>query len=252
MNPHSTSESFFAAQPCEHLSPVEVCDSSDLVPSTSPSSTSTCALLHTKNHSSGGSITRGVIDSSSSMSSSCFSNMGYFTSSSPGSSSPPNPSPAYFTYQDDFLNLHSRDLHLSICPPFSSSRVYESLKREPQSPDSGFGPDDDRKDENVNGREESAPHQGPPLLLLPLHLSSHIDPSPFPPPPTPCPDAPSPTLVFTESLQLDEPEEAADESSAVWPLAGAVCRSSSMSVEPCRTGYLTIKELHTTFSNKSI
>lgn len=33
---------------------------------------------------------------------------------------------------------------------------------------------------------------------------------------------------------------------------GSVCRSSSMNVQPCRTGYLTLKELHMTFSNKSI
>lgn len=251
MNPLSTSESFFTAQSCEQLSPVEVCDGLDVVPPSSPSSISTCALLHSKSHFSAGSITRGVTDSASSMSSSCFSNMGYFTSSSPGSSAPTNPSPAYFTYQDDFPNLHSHDLHLSLCAPFDSSRVYESLKREPQSPDSGFGTYDDRKDENVDvkGEEKSAHHHGPPLLLLPLQVPAQIYPSSFPPPP-PSPNAPA--LVFTESLQVDEPEEAAGESYAAWPLAGAMCRSSSMPVEPCRTGYLTLKELQTTFSNKSI
>ncbi|XP_074552865.1 interleukin-2 receptor subunit beta [Halichoeres trimaculatus] len=254
INPLSTAESFFTAQPCEQLSPVEVCDSSDVVPSTSPSSTSTCALLHTKSHSSAGSITREVMDSSSSMSSSCFSNMGYFTSSSPGSSAPTNPSPAYFTYQDDFPNLHGQGLHLSLCTPFDSSRVYESLKREPQSPDSGFSCYDDEKDEkvvDVKEEKESAHDQSAPLLLLPLHLPSQIYPSSFLPTPPP-PNTPSTTLVFTESLQVDEPEEAAGESYAAWPLAGSMCRSSSMPVEPCRTGYLTLKELQTTFSNKSI
>ncbi|XP_034567871.1 interleukin-2 receptor subunit beta-like [Notolabrus celidotus] len=258
MNPLPTSESFFTAQPCEYVSPVELCESLYVLPSTSPSSTLTCALLHIKGHTSAGSNTSGVIDNSSSTSSSFFSNMGYFMSSSPSSSAPTDPSPAYFTYQEDFHNLHnSRALHLSLCPSFKFTPAYESLKREPQSPDSGFGIGkedenimEDEEFEDVKGEELSAHHQGPPLLLLPLHPPFQM--FPFSVSPSHTPNAPSLTLATAESSQVDEPEEAAGEIYAAWPLAGAMCRSSSMPVEPCKTGYLTLKELQTTFSNKSI
>uniref|UniRef100_A0A3Q3LYR6 Interleukin-2 receptor subunit beta N-terminal domain-containing protein n=1 Tax=Labrus bergylta TaxID=56723 RepID=A0A3Q3LYR6_9LABR len=215
MNPLSASESFFTAQPREHISPVELCESWDVVSSTSPSSTSTSALLHFK--SSAGSDTSGVSENTTSASSSsCFFNMGYFNSSSSRSSAQNDPSPAYFTYRDDLHNLHnSHALHLSLCPSFDISPAYESLKREPQSPDSGFciGKEDEADIEDntfacVKRKEVS------PLLILPL---------------------PAPGCSY-----------------AAWPLAGAMSRSSSMPVETCKTGYLTLKELQTTFSNKSI
>ncbi|XP_060921855.1 interleukin-2 receptor subunit beta [Labrus mixtus] len=251
MNPLSASESFFTAQPREHISPVELCESWDVVSSTSPSSTSTSALLHFK--SSAGSDTSGVSENTTSASSSsCFFNMGYFISSSSGSSAQNDPSPAYFTYRDDLHNLHnSHALHLSLCPSFDISPAYESLKREPQSPDSGFciGKEDEEDIEDnkfacVKRKEVS------PLLMLPLRL-----PTPMFPPSSrqPPPDAPSLVQVAPDSAQVEAPGEAAPGCSyAAWPLAGAMCRSSSMPVETCKTGYLTLKELQTTFSNKSI
>uniref|UniRef100_UPI0037E97D50 interleukin-2 receptor subunit beta n=1 Tax=Semicossyphus pulcher TaxID=241346 RepID=UPI0037E97D50 len=251
MNPLSAPESFFTAQPCEHISPVELCESWDVVPSTSPSSTSTSALLHFKSSLSAGSDTSGVVDNSSSTSSSFFSNMGYFMSSSSRSSAQADPSPAYFTYQDDFHNqLNSRALHLHLGPLFNTAPTYESLKREPQSPDSGFGlgrdDEEDMKDVGVKGEDD---HQSTPLLILPLHLPSQMC---LPSSPLPSPDAPGLTHLSCDSLQVDEPEADAGGSYAAWPSAGAMCRSSSMPVEPVKTGYLTLKELQTTFSNKSI
>ncbi|XP_035510284.1 interleukin-2 receptor subunit beta [Morone saxatilis] len=252
LNPLSAPESFFRVQQCDQISPVELCESSDVVTS---SAAFTSAVRHFKSYPSTGSDTSGVVDNSSSSSSSCFSNMGYFMSSSSSSSARTDPNPAYFTYQDDFHNLHnSRNLHLSLCPIFTSSATYESLKREPQSPDSGFGigkeDEDDSEDKSaVDFEGEEVLKECSPLFILPLHLPSRMPPPSSPSPP---PYTPSLTQVSSDSQPVDAPVAGAGESYAAWPLAGAMCRSSSMPVEPGKTGYLTLKELQTTFSNKSI
>lgn len=256
LNPLSAPESFFTAQPCDLISPVELCDSSDVARSISPSSSSTSALLHLKSYSLAGWDTSGVADNSSS-SSSCFSNMGYFMSSTSGSTVRTDPNPAYFTYQDEFHNLqNSHKPHLSLCPSTTITPTYESLRREPQSPDSGFGigeEDEEGKEDKivevVEGAKLSYDHLTTPLLILPLHLPSQMCPPSSPPPP---PIAPSLPQVCSDSQQVDTPVEATGGSYAAWPLTSAMCRSSSMPVETCKTGYLTLKELQTTFSNKSI
>ncbi|XP_039975316.1 interleukin-2 receptor subunit beta [Xiphias gladius] len=251
LNPLSASESFFTAQPCDHISLVEVCESWDAVPSTSPSSSSTSALLHFTSYPFAGSDTSGVVDNSSS--SSCFSNIGYFMSSSLAQT---DANPAYFTYQDDFNNLHNKhNFHLSICSSFTSSRGYESLQREPQSPDSGFGigqeDEEDKKGEkcmDVEVEEVSDEHKSLPFLILPLLLPSWVC-TPAPPSPHP----PGLTQICSDSQEVDDvPEAATCGSYPAWPVACAMCRSSSMPAEPCKRGYLTLKELQTTFSNKSI
>ncbi|KAM6913997.1 interleukin-2 receptor subunit beta [Lycodopsis pacificus] len=251
LNPLSASESFFTAQPCDSISPVEICEKWDEVPSTSPSSSSTSALLHFRSDPSAGSDTSGVVDNSSSSSSSWFSNMGYFMSSSSSSSARTDPNPAYFTYQDDFHN--SLNLRLCLHP---SLDTYESLKREPQSPDSGFGigredeeGNEDERFANVEEEEVSDDDPSPPLLILPLQLPFQMCPTSSAPRP---PTAPTLTLVSSDSQQVEVPDAAACGNYAAWPMAGAMCRSSSMPVEPCKTGYLTLKELQTTFSNTSI
>uniref|UniRef100_A0A3Q3VTX6 Fibronectin type-III domain-containing protein n=1 Tax=Mola mola TaxID=94237 RepID=A0A3Q3VTX6_MOLML len=212
LNPLSASETFFTAQPVDHISPVELCESKS-------------SLLHFKSYLSGDLDTSRDHDNFSSSSSSFFSNLGYFLSSSTSSSAQTEPIPAYFICGNDFHNrLHSPTLPLSLCPPSMTSNIYESLKREPQSPDSGFGKDPaEEKEEAVlaEGEEVSDDHQTCPFLL-----------GPFLPP-----------------SQLSAPVSG---SYAAWPSASAMCRSSSMPVEPCKTGYLTLKELQATFSNKSI
>ncbi|KAK2833738.1 hypothetical protein Q5P01_017627 [Channa striata] len=254
LNPLPVSESFFTAQPCDHISPVEVCESWDVVPSTSPSSSSSSALLHFRIPPSAGSDTSGIVDNSSS--SSCFSNMGYFMSSSSGTSARTDPSPAYFTYQDDFHNLNKdHNLPLAFCPSLGTSPTYETLKREPQSPDSGFvtgrEEDDQQDDVDLDAEIKKIPYnpQTSALLLFPLRLPTQMcPPSSAPPPLHPA----RPTQKSSDTQQVEVPEAAAGGSYAAWPTAGAMCRSSSMPVEPCKTGYLTLKELQTTFSNKSI
>ncbi|KAF3846712.1 hypothetical protein F7725_003790, partial [Dissostichus mawsoni] len=204
-----------------HGGNLKMCESWDVPP---PSSTS--ALLHCSTHPSTISGSSGVVDNSSSSSSSCFSNMGYFISSSSGNSSVrTDPNPAYFTYREDFHN----HLHFNLCSALDTFPNYDSLKKEPQSPDSGFGfgkEDEDSSEDKEFVEDEEVFDDHPPLLTLPLHLPLWMC-TPFA-----ATTPPSPTLISPESQQEDVPA-AGDGGS--WPSAGSVSRSSSMPVEPCRT-----------------
>uniref|UniRef100_A0A3B3UGC5 Interleukin-2 receptor subunit beta-like n=1 Tax=Poecilia latipinna TaxID=48699 RepID=A0A3B3UGC5_9TELE len=221
LNPFSGTQSFLVTPSCDQISHVVVCeDWNEAVSSSSPTSIATSPLLHFHRYPTSCSNNNGLIYNSSSLSS--FSNVGYFMSSSSGGGSARTDSnPAYFAYQDNFQNApHIHGLHFPLCDPLASYPEYESLKREPESPDSGFGimKEDEMKETwRVISREgeEALNDHSSPLFFLPLHLPSRP------------PSSPS-------------------------PVAGAMCRSSSMPVEPFRTGYLTLKELQMTFSNKSI
>ncbi|XP_068192167.1 interleukin-2 receptor subunit beta [Antennarius striatus] len=250
LNPPSAPESFFTAQPRDHISIVKLCDGSDVATPASPSSSSTSALLHFHSYPSTASDSSGVVDDCSSSSSSFFSNMGYFLSSSIGSSVQTEASHAYFSYQADVLNQHhGHNLHRSLWPSFTTTPIYESLKKEPQNPGFDFGEEDEteKKDKMIVDAELSHNHETSPLIIAQLHLPSKMCPSS--PPPS---NAPSPTQVSSAGRQVDAPAVAAGGSYAAWPLAGAMCRSSSMPTEPSKTGYLSLKELQTTSSNKSI
>nr|XP_015800898.2 LOW QUALITY PROTEIN: interleukin-2 receptor subunit beta [Nothobranchius furzeri] len=237
LNPLSAPESFIVAPPCD-ISPVDVCESGGAgVPSPSSSYSYTNALLHSKNPSSYASDSSGIVDNSSSLSS--FSNMGYFMSSSSSGSAGTNPNPAYFLYHDLPDNhIH----HPSLFDEFSSGTGYESLKREPESPDSGFGiMEDDDKDtcpEHTDVVNNPSSH----FLLLPLNfpMCSIISSSPAPPP------SPPPGAQISDSEEEHVFETAAAGSTA------SMCRSSSMPTEPFKSDYMTLKELQATFSNKSI
>ncbi|KAK5885302.1 hypothetical protein CesoFtcFv8_019026 [Champsocephalus esox] len=161
--------------------------------------------------------------------------MGYFISSTSGNSSVrTDRNPAYFTYREDVHN----HLLLNLCSEPDTFPNYESLKKEPQSPDSGFG---FGKEDEEFVEDEEVFDDHPPLLTLPLHLPLWMC-SPFA-----ATTPPSPTLISPESQPEDVPAAGGS-----WPSAGSMSRSSSMPVEPSRTGYMTLKELQTTFSNKSI
>ncbi|KAM8844758.1 interleukin-2 receptor subunit beta isoform 2-T3 [Spinachia spinachia] len=253
LNPPSTPESFFTAQPCDSISPVEMCEGWDVVPTTSPSSSSTSALLHFRNDPPVGSDTIVSVVDNPSSSSSFFSNKGYFISSSSGSVAPTSLSPACFAYQENFHHLRNTlNLRLFLHPSPDGCSIYESLKREPQSPDSGLGTAKEDEDAiaderfaNVEEVEVSDEEPSPAPLILRLHL-----------PPSsarPTPNAPTLTTVPSESQEVEAAAAAAGGHYAAWPVAGAMCRSSSVPMEPCKTSYLTLKELQTaTFSNKSI
>ncbi|KAK5621065.1 hypothetical protein CRENBAI_014589 [Crenichthys baileyi] len=246
LNPLSGTQSFVVPS-CNQISQVEVCEDWNMVPSPSPTSSSTTAFLHFHRNSTSCSDSSRVVYNSSSLSS--FSNVGYFMSSSCSGSARTNPNPAYFTYHDNFQNFPQIDgPHFCLCDPLNSFPEYESLKREPESPDSGFGimKEDEMKETHrviCREGEEVLNDQSSPLLFLPLHLSSHLPSSP---------SAHPSTLTQPSESQLDAPETDTSSSSAAQLVAGAMCRSSSMPVEPFKTGYLTLKELQLTFSNKSI
>lgn len=207
-------EAFFTTQPIDGISPVQVCDVKACPPTSSVLASGPMQSASPDTDGDGVSSA----SSSSSSSSSFYTNIGYFLSSSSGSSAPATRGPAYFTYSDDGGNA---SITVSLFSSFGMTRGSESLEEEPQSPDSGFsfGNEDEAEKEHAEDAEE----QICPLLVFPFQ-------HPSPPPPL------SPSHLSSG--------DSAD--------GGSVCRSSSMNVQPCRTGYLTLKELHTTFSNKSI
>ncbi|XP_054892237.1 interleukin-2 receptor subunit beta isoform X2 [Poeciliopsis prolifica] len=244
LNPFSGTQSFFVTPSCDRISRVVVCeDWNEAASSPSPTSITTSPLLPFHRYPASSS-NNGLDYNSSSLSS--FSNVGYFMSSSSGGGSARTDSnPAYFAYRDDFQNSPQvHGMHFPLCDP-----DYESLKREPESPDSGFGimtEDEMKETRRAVSREEEAvlSDQSSPLLFLPLHLPSRPPSSPS--------AHPSTLTRPSESQQMDVAETDTGSSSAAQPVAGAMCRSSSMPVEPFRTDYLTLKELQMTFSNKSI
>ncbi|XP_008281789.1 interleukin-2 receptor subunit beta [Stegastes partitus] len=253
LNPLSVSESFFTAEPCDHISSVEVCEDWDVTLSTSPSSGFISGPIYFQSYPSACTDTIGIVDNSSS--SSNFSNMGYFMSSSSSDLAQADPKPTYLPYQDGFHHPHNSNnlkLKSSPCASHTTCPAYKSLKSEPQSPDSGFGigKEDEKENEtdmNIDGElvlDDNSSH----FLILPLHLPFQMRPQ-FVFPTLSYP--PSVTQISNDSQQVAVPVTAAGINSAEL-VAGAICRSSSVSMEPSKTGYLTLKELQTAFSNKSI
>ncbi|CAB1341472.1 unnamed protein product [Coregonus sp. 'balchen'] len=238
LSPLFSPESFITSQPSEDISPVEVSGTevSDVTDSTS--STTAAFLLHSDpNTPSDGWNSSGQ--------SSCFSNIGYFYHNYP-SSLRIESCPVYFIYPGD---------HSSLSPTTTSSsyerleRLHQ-LQREPQSPDSGFGMGVEWEDqvlEEGKGKKEMdvvpVDHHSPPPLVLPVSLPARIPPGPHHP-------------LSLPQLPLHNPESnsamAPSGSYNAWPVEAVLGRSSSMTVEPTCSGYLTIKELQNTYSNKSI
>lgn len=125
--------------------------------------------------------------------------------------------------------------------------AYDSLSREPQSPDSGFWLGNEEEDIKEDRQD----------VLVEAEEVSDLDSSllnhPLPPFGQVCSPSSPPSLaqISSESQQM-EPAMAAVDGSEGWPVAGAMYRSSSVPVESCKAGYFTLKDLQTTFSNASI
>lgn len=222
---------FLNPQSCEDISPVEVSDIWD-VPFRDPKAKmSTAGLLHS-NH-----VDSGLENSGTSHgSSSGFSNMGYFYSKSHSGSMHLETCPVYFTYNPE------EDLNLAFS---SSSSSYDCLQSprfqedDLMSPDSGFDMpeqcEEDRDDEDVCNED------GNPLVSFILSLSRDSlgcvrTTESFPPMPIITPRA--------------EPVSSPSCTSTFEPVEGATVRPSSL-IEPCASGYLTLKDMQK-YSNKSI
>uniref|UniRef100_A0A4W5MK27 Interleukin 2 receptor, beta n=1 Tax=Hucho hucho TaxID=62062 RepID=A0A4W5MK27_9TELE len=232
LSPLFAPESFITAQPGEDISPVEVSGTEVWDVTDSTSSTTAAFLIHSD-------LNTPSDGWNSSGQSSCFSNIGYFY--------PKYPSglfiescPVYFSYQGD---------HSSLSATSSSYERLEHLgrlQREPLSPDSGFGMEsvegEDQVEEGKGKKERNVVPVAPPLVL-PVSLPARIPPGPHHP-------------LSLPQLPLHNPESnsamAPSGSYNAWPVEAALGRSSSMTVEPRCSGYLTIKELQNTYSNKSI
>ncbi|KAK6300094.1 hypothetical protein J4Q44_G00301270 [Coregonus suidteri] len=240
LSPLFSPESFITAQPGEDISPVEVSGTDVWDVTDSTSSTTAAFLLHSDpNTPSDGWNSSGQ--------SSYFSNIGNFYHNYP-SGLHIESCPVYFIYTGD---------HSSLSATIITSSSYERLERlcrlqrEPQSPDSGFGMEgvegEDQVMEEGKGKKERVvvpvDHHSPPPLVLPVSLPARIPPGPHHP-------------LSLPQLPLHNPESnsamAPSGSYNAGPVEAALGRSSSMTVEPSCSGYLTIKELQNTYSNKSI
>ena len=198
-------------------------------------------------------------ESSGQSSSSCFSNIGYFLSNYP-SNLRVESCPVYFTYEEDPLHplpwpsLTRPDSYELLLRPGITHTARPGCWKEPRSPDSGISegsqiPSED--EESVNDVGTVQFNHPPPLFLPPLSrvacLMHHgetpappaLSQAPIPPgKPPPNPDGDS-SLVHGGSYNA-------------WPVDCTLARCSSMTIRPCGGGYLTIKELQTTYSKKSI
>lgn len=243
LSPMFAPEDFLPAQPCRVISSIEV--SETVVPSTSTPGPN--APLHsspdTTTHSSAGGGDNGQSSSPG------FSNIGYFTSTFPSSLHMDSYN-VYFNYDEGHLLPH----RVSLTESDSYERLHRGATltgywREPQSPDSGFSTGSqvpsDEEEASVN---DVLVIQIDHLLPLPKRPLSRI----------PCWMPTSETTPSPSAPQLPPPNPGVDGSLPpggsynAWPVESALGRSSSMTMEPCRGGYLTIKELQSTYSNKSI
>ncbi|XP_030649212.1 interleukin-2 receptor subunit beta [Chanos chanos] len=161
--------------------------------------------------------------------SSGFSNMGYFYSEYQPGSLCLDPCPVYFSYQPAGDS--------DILPTTSS---YERLQGEPLSPDSGFGMEGAEVEEEEEESEEDVDMPVPSFPQCSQSPLSINQPLSFP--------------QLPEHLQWSEgPLATPSRSHTPQPLEGAaVARPASMILQPCNSGYVTLKEMHNTYSNNSI
>ncbi|XP_073689646.1 interleukin-2 receptor subunit beta [Garra rufa] len=229
---------FLTPQSCDNISPVEVSDLWD-VSLMDPDAQMSAAALVQPNQMDSGLENSGTSHASSSV----FSNMGYFYSKSNNGSLYLETCPVYFTYHPE------EGTNSNLSSPGSS---YDCLQtpnyqtEQPMSPDSGLEMpgdehfEDDQDDEDGSGAERCAA-EGQALVSFIMSLSqgSH--------------DAVRPAESFAPvaiTTPWSEPVRAPICAFTSEPAEAAVVRPSSM-IEPCGSGYLTLKEMQK-YSNKSI
>ncbi|XP_061703227.1 interleukin-2 receptor subunit beta [Syngnathoides biaculeatus] len=254
LNPNCAPPTLDNKQPVDHISPVEVCESWAAGPPAFNPPSSNCAPQPPINiEPSAGPDANRLVDNLS-QSSSCFSNLGYFVSTSSGSSVQTQPNSVNFAEKCDFHILqktHNTNLPLSLrlAPALAKSPSCESLKGGPQSPDSGFcfGTEDveveeGKQDSNLVEDQISGPcsssHPSLPLRLL-VQTGNPSTPSGL-------------SQLSSDRSQMHAPMLAANISATGWPVACTTYRPSSMPVESSKSGYFILQEIQTTSSNASI
>ncbi|KAI2666524.1 Interleukin-2 receptor subunit beta [Labeo rohita] len=222
---------------CDDISPVEVSDFWDVSLMDPDAQMSAAALVHLSQ------MDSGLENSGTShASSSGFSNMGYFYSKSNTGSLYLESCPVYFTYQpeEDTNSNHSSPGSSFDCLQTPSYQV-----EQPMSPDSGFDMpgeehfEDDQEDEDGGAERCAAEGQALVSFIMSLSQASHNAFRPA--------ESFAPVTIITP---WSEPVRAPSCASTSEPAEGAVVRPSSM-IEPCGSGYLTLKEMQK-YSNKSI
>ncbi|KAF5890084.1 interleukin-2 receptor subunit beta-like [Clarias magur] len=225
LGPQHSAPVFLAPQSCDcEISPIdEVCEAWD-----DPLSSKT--MLIYANHSD---ILHQQMSDDSQLSSGV-SNMGYFYSEHQPGSVCVDSCPVYFTYHPE-------------SGPIQSSMTYERLQgMAPMSPDSGFGMEAEKEEAGVEEQVDSTDqghktecsganlqHLVSFVLSLPESTRMTIPPS------------------FAELTPWNEESESSGISTNSESPEEAVVRPSSMVVQPCSSGYLTLKEMQK-YSNKSI
>lgn len=175
------------------------------------------------------------------------SNMGYFYSEHQPGSVCLDSCPVYFTYHPDGGVLQSSMSYerLRGAAPTSPDSGF-GMEVAPTSPDSGFGMEaekeeadgEEQEDETEKGQKKECSgvnmqHLVSFVLSLPESAGITIPPS------------------FAEFTPWHEESESSGISMNSESLDGTVVRPSSMVVQPCSSGYLTLKEMQK-YSNKSI
>lgn len=172
--------------------------------------------------------------SDGSQQSSGISNMGYFYSEHQPGSVCLDSCPVYFTYHPEGGAIQSS---------MSYERLQEAV---PTSPDSGFGMEAEK--EEVDGEEQAddaGEGQNKECSGVNMqHLVSFV---------LSLPESPRMTVPpsFAELMPWHEDPESSGISLDSESQDGAVVRPSSMLVQPCNSGYLSLKEMQK-YSNKSI
>ncbi|XP_067089305.1 interleukin-2 receptor subunit beta [Osmerus mordax] len=254
LSPMFAAEAFLPALPCEDISLLEVAET--VIPSTS-TSTAAPALLYSGPDSPAQDWTGG--ESSGQSSSSCFSNISYFLSNYPTHLRVES-CPVYFTYEEDPLHplpwpsLTRPDSYELLLRPGTTRTTRPGCWKEPRSPDSGISegsqiPSED--EESVKDVGTVQFNHPPPLLVPPLSRVACLMHQGGPPAPPGLSQAPSPPGKPPPNPEGDS-SLALGGSYNAWPVDCTLARSSSMTTRPCGGGYLTIRELQTTYSKKSI
>ncbi|KAM9434317.1 interleukin-2 receptor subunit beta isoform 2-T2 [Clarias gariepinus] len=225
VGPQHSAPVFLAPQSCDcEISPIdEVCEAWD-----DPLSAKT--MLIYANH---GEILHQQMSDDSQLSSGV-SNMGYFYSEHQPGSVCLDSCPVYFTYHPEG-------------GPIQSSMTYERLQGiAPMSPDSGFGMEVEKEETGVEEQLDNT-DQGHKTECSGANLNHLVSFVLSLPESTRITTPPS----FAELTPWNEESESSGISMNSQSLDDAVVRPSSMVVQPCTSGYLTLKEMQK-YSNKSI